>query len=130
MATARPMTVPTKKITRRVLDPGRAEFPDQHDRPMKRADCLNGVRPCPYVGCKYNLYLDVNPGTGSIKFNFPEIEPGEMIESCALDIATVGKGTLDEVGRSMNVSRERARQVEEKVLRKLEAKGALNEFNP
>src|SRR3954470_15585872 len=36
-------------------------------RPKTRADCVNMERPCPYVSCKYNLYVDVNPRTGSVK---------------------------------------------------------------
>src|SRR5207248_4026222 len=36
-------------------------------RPRVRGDCAEGPRPCPYVSCKYNLYVDVNPRTGSVK---------------------------------------------------------------
>ena len=42
-----------------------------YDRPSTRADFGKGPRPCLYVACKYHLYLDVNPETGSIKINFP-----------------------------------------------------------
>src|SRR5258708_1322825 len=38
-------------------------------RPKLRGDCAEGERPCPYVSCKYNLYVDVNPRTGSVKMN-------------------------------------------------------------
>ena len=81
-------------------------------RPKTRADCLNGPRPCPWVGCKYHLYLDVSPKTGSLKLNFPTIEPWEMEESCVLDLADRGPISLDEVGRIMNLTRERIRQLE------------------
>src|SRR5690242_4638453 len=43
-------------------------------KPKTRAECVNGPRPCLFVSCKYNLYLDVNPETGSIKLNFPDKE--------------------------------------------------------
>src|SRR5436853_3984858 len=43
-------------------------------RPKMRADCATGQRPCPYVSCKFNLYVDVNPRTGSVKMNFPDKE--------------------------------------------------------
>ena len=43
-------------------------------RPHTRAECINAERPCTWVACKYNLYLDVNPQTGSIKLNFPDLE--------------------------------------------------------
>ena len=47
-------------------------------RPKTRADCINGPRPCLFVSCKHNLYLDVNPETGSIKLNFPDKEIWEL----------------------------------------------------
>src|SRR5215831_5555094 len=43
----------------------------EDSRPKTRAECVNGPRPCQFVSCKHNLYLDVNPETGSIKLNFP-----------------------------------------------------------
>ena len=52
-----------------------------------RAECAEGPRPCPYVSCKHHLYLDVNPETGSIKLNFPDLEVDEMAETCSLDVA-------------------------------------------
>lgn len=81
-------------------------------RPKKRSECLNGPRPCMWVGCKYNLYLDVNPRTGSIILNFPEKEPWEIKDSCVLDIADRGAVTLEEIGKIMNLTRERIRQLE------------------
>ena len=89
-------------------------------RPATREDCLNGPRPCPFVGCKHHLYLDVSRH-GSIKVNFPDLEPWELAESCALDVADRGGLTLDEVGVVMNLTRERIRQVEVKALAKMEA---------
>ena len=64
------------------------------------------------MACKYHLYLDVNPETGSIKMNFPDLEPWELEETCALDIAERGGVTLEEVGAILNLTRERVRQVE------------------
>lgn len=81
-------------------------------RPKKRSECIEGPRPCPWVACKYHLYLDINPRTGSIKLNFPDIEPWEMEQSCVLDIADRGPVTLEDVGRIMNLTRERIRQLE------------------
>jgi len=54
----------------------------------------------------------VNPRTGSIKINFPELEPWELQESCALDVADRGVHTLEEVGEILNLTRERVRQLE------------------
>jgi len=91
----------------------------QEARPATRADCKEGMRPCPWVSCKYHLYLDVNPETGSIKLNFPDIEVWGMRETCALDVADRAGITLEEVGEIMNLTRERVRQVEVRGLLKL-----------
>jgi hypothetical protein len=101
--------------------------PDEQDllklidrqRPRTRADCMNGPRPCLFVSCKHNLYLDVNPETGSIKLNFPDKEIWELEYTCALDVAEKGGITLEEVGDIMNLTRERIRQVETRGLMKL-----------
>jgi hypothetical protein len=86
--------------------------PEDDERPQTRAECRGQQRPCPWVACKHHLYLDVNPRTGSIKLNFPELEPWELQHSCALDVAEDGGHTLEEVGQLTNLTRERVRQVE------------------
>ena len=93
------------------------------DRPRSRGDCVGGERPCCFVSCKFNLYLDVDPQTGSLKLNFPDIGPEEMPAraSCALDVASLGGTQLEVVGSAMNVTRERARQIEEIALARAEA---------
>lgn len=103
------------------LDPDEAELMEEVEviRPKTRADCVNGPRPCLFVSCKYNLYLDVNPETGSIKLNFPEKEIWELPYTCALDVAEKGGITLEEVGEIMNLTRERIRQVETRGLTKV-----------
>jgi hypothetical protein len=89
------------------------------NRPKSRADCINSPRPCVFVSCKYNLYLDVNPETGSVKMNFPDKEIWELEYTCALDVAEKGGITLEEVGEIMNLTRERIRQVETRGLEKV-----------
>lgn len=86
---------------------------------MRRGDCVNGSRPCPLVSCRFHLYLDVNPNTGSIKLNFPGLEVWDLKETCALDVADRGGVTLDEIGEIFNLTRERIRQVELQALHKL-----------
>ena len=83
-----------------------------YERPSNRVECKTGPRPCLFVACKYHLYLDVNPETGSIKMNFPEMEVWELEETCSLDVAERGGITLEEVGEILNLTRERVRQVE------------------
>ncbi len=103
------------------VDPEEAELLSaiEASRPKTRADCVNGPRPCQFVSCKHNLYLDVNPETGSIKLNFPDKEIWELEHTCALDVAEKGGITLEEVGVIMNLTRERIRQVETRGLMKL-----------
>lgn len=81
-------------------------------RPKTRAECIDGPRPCPWVGCRHHLFLDVNPKNGTIKFNFPSLEPDELdgkLESCSLDVAEDGTVSAERVGELMNVTRERVR---------------------
>ena len=89
------------------------------DRPRTRRDCAEGPRPCPHVSCRHHLYLDVNPQTGTIKLNFPDLEVWELANSCALDIADQGGTAIETVGNFLNVTRERIRQIETQALSKL-----------
>ena len=127
-AAARRQGIPSKKtlavrrITQLELAAGRAELQalgadEPYDRPKTRADCAQVPRPCPYVACKYSLYLDVSE-TGSIILNFPHLEPGDMPpeRSCALDLAERGAMTLEDIAIVTNLTRERIRQVELKAL--------------
>ncbi len=95
------------------------ELFDAEKRPATRRECSGAERPCPFVSCKHHLYLDVNPETGSIKLNFPEVEPWDLVETCALDVAERGAITLEEVGLLMNLTRERVRQLEVRGLLKI-----------
>jgi hypothetical protein len=110
----RSKTIALKRLTRVELARGAKLYPPVEDveRPRTRAECATGTRPCPWVACKHHLYLDINPRTGSIKLNFPELEPWELEHTCALDVAENGGKTLEEIGEITNLTRERVRQVE------------------
>jgi len=115
----RSKTIAMKRLTREELRIGALLYPPVDiPRPNTRAEC-SGQRPCPWVACKHHLYLDVNPETGSIKINFPDMEPWELEETCSLDVAARDGLTLEEVGEIMNLTRERIRQVEVRGLLKL-----------
>ncbi len=106
-----------KHLTRAFLDSQAALLdPDSiaalDERPRTWGDCREATGPCPWVGCRYNLYLDVNPDTGSIKLNFPDLEPGQLEQSCALRLAARGPLVLENIHRLLNVTRERVRQIE------------------
>jgi hypothetical protein len=76
-------------------------------RPKTRADCVDGPRPCPWVSCRYHLWLNVE-SHGRVRFNC-----GDMTgPSCVLDEAAKGPKTLTEVGEIMGVSKQRAEQIE------------------
>lgn len=117
----RARTIARKRLTREELRLGALMFPPVDDvaRPRSRGDCRDDARPCPWVSCRHHLYLDVNPDTGSIKINRPDLEPWDLAESCALDVADRGGMTLEAVGELMNITRERTRQVEVRGLLKL-----------
>ncbi len=83
----------------------------EHVRPVTRRDCVDGPRPCPFVGCRHHLYLDVTE-SGELKVNFPVLEPDELEVSCSLDVADGGEHDCQAVGDVMNVTRERVRQIE------------------
>ncbi len=121
MIRGRAFSEPIKKIPERKLIVGRYRYPswEMPERPKTRAVCADGPRPCPWVGCEYHLYLDVNPENGTIKYNYPGIEPEELEDCCALDIAEEMGCTLDEVGSLMNLTRERVRQTESAAFAKL-----------
>lgn len=67
--------------------------------PRTRGDCESGLRPCPYKTCRYHL-------------------PATQEASCALDLAEEGGLILEDIGRSLGVTRERARQIEVAALTK------------
>lgn len=116
----RSKTIAMKRLTREELRLGALLNPPVDiPRPKTRAECMKESGPCPWVACKHHLYLDVNPETGSIKINFPDLEPWELSETCALDVADRNGITLEEVGEIMNLTRERIRQVEVRGLLKL-----------
>lgn len=115
-------TISIRRLSKAELRRWRELYPEtDYWRPKTRADCVDMERPCPFVSCKYHLYIDVHPVRGSIKINFTDVELWEMTETCALDIADRGGVTLEEVGEIMNLTRERVRQVETAGLAKLAA---------
>lgn len=87
--------------------------------PVFRAECRRVPRPCPFVSCRYHLYLDVNE-QGGIRFNFPDLPLEQLDPSCALDVVD-DRGDLAyaNIGRLMNVTREGARQLVRAALEKI-----------
>jgi hypothetical protein len=122
----RSRTIAMKRLTKEELRLGALLYPPVDiERPKTRSECSGMPRPCPFVSCKHHLYLDVNPETGSIKLNVPDLEVWEMKDTCSLDVADKNGITLEEVGEIMNLTRERIRQVEVRGLLKLKMETPL-----
>ena len=116
MSAARAYTIPTRALLR-VVQGDAVDYPDGIARPRTRGDCERGMRPCPFVSCKFNLALDVGR-RGSLKVN----RPGE---SCVLDVADEGRATRDRIGAAMGISRDAVRLIETAAIAKLREAGIL-----
>lgn len=123
----------TKSVSRQYTDVRRAReaYMEAHkedpvdlwaDRPVRRSDCAGVCRPCPYVSCKWNNYLEVG-ANGSIRYTFGEIDPldvpsdmscaMDLIERMAVDIDVDQDGmTLEAIALVFSLCRERVRQLE------------------
>lgn len=88
-------------------------------RPACRGECP-AARPCPFIGCRHNLYLDIQVD-GRVAMTHPTLMPWEVPEkaSCSLDAAAAGPMKLEAVGRMLNLTRERVRQIEKRALARL-----------
>ena len=120
------------KATIMFTEPSRELLPEEKQllkelpRPRTRGDCIEMDRPCPWVGCRYHLFLEVTrKGTIQTPVD-PEDEEAiaaylhEMTYTCALDAAEEKDFTLEEIGEVLGVTHEGIRQVEAKALKKLE----------
>lgn len=123
-------------------------------RPVTRGDCGDVPRPCAFVGCRFNLLLDVKPN-GTITFNatgasapptagcedsdedFDAIAEratdawaaADGLRSCALDVVDAqlsDETPLAEVALALGVTRQRADQIITRALPKLV--GKLSEY--
>lgn len=97
-------------------------------RPKSRADCVDGPRPCPWVGCKFNLIVSVRPESGSLVIERADLADPLAIEpSCVLDVAGRGPNTLEQIAQYMGITRERVRQVENRGKRLLKRTDFIRE---
>jgi len=100
------------------------------ERPETRAACFTSPRPCPFATCKWNLAIDVNPRNGTITlvYGSEDIEDWRR-GNCALDHAQRGGMTLDEVAEALAITRERARQIEERANSRLRLRREIREVD-
>ena len=136
VARVRARTLSVSRLSQRDLRAGAMLYPERpgvdYERPRTYGDCeragLGTETPCPFVSCSRHLALDVNPHTGSIKHNRPDLEVDEMGPTCSLAVADRGGLTLEETGEVLNLTRERVRQLETRALAKVRA--AMHGINP
>lgn len=96
-------------------------------RPRTRADCANGPRPCPWVGCRHHLYYASRSDGATWRTPHGLLRDDQVADylaedtghTCSLDAADDGERTLEEVGDLLGVVKERVRQCEEAALRRL-----------
>lgn len=122
-ARVRPRTMALSKHRRRkaiqqsARDNADTRLLAEHPKPKTYGECPDG--PCPYVSCRHHNYLQADPRTGSIKINFPHLDPLEIPETCSLKAADKGGRTLDVTALLVNLTRERTRQIEVQALTRL-----------
>jgi hypothetical protein len=95
-----------------------SEYPETFERPQTRADCVDGRRPCPFVGCRHHLFLEVQERSGNLSYRYGHAELDELAHTCSLDLAETPH-TLEEVGEILGVTRERVRQLQASALAKM-----------
>lgn len=132
-ARQRPYTL-SGRIPRRALERIRAEIAaDEAETgglpPMPKTwgECqarFGAKTPCPYVRCRHHNAVEVvAPRTAirppSLKLAFPHLDATEIPETCSLRAADRKGMMLDEVAINLNMTRERARQIEAAALAKL-----------
>lgn len=123
------------------------------EAPRTRAECVNGIRPCPFVACNEHLLLRVtrhglpvvdgktySNSCGPHRVDWERVEAHLLDaleqaaetgrDTCALDVTEGGKQTLDQVGQRLGVTRERARQIETAGLRKLRSSALADGYQP
>lgn len=115
------VTKVTESMTRMTKDDwliGQLLYPERVEgRPRTRGECAGVPRPCPYVGCRHHLGIEVN-GAGNLSFAHGPTEVHDLRWSCSLDLAEHEGLTLDQVGQALGVTRERVRQLEVRALAK------------
>jgi len=98
-------------------------YPAGARRPQTRGECEGGARPCPYVGCRANTYLETAHYRRALRINYGDRAPEDVppTDSCVLDLVDAHPNgmTLKEVALVLGCTRERVRQIEVTAMKKL-----------
>jgi hypothetical protein len=76
-------------------------------RPVRRADCLKGPRPCPWIGCRWHLCWEHHKIKRAILSNADPREVAALIlsmpDTCVLDLSEEALSTR-QVANALNVT--------------------------
>ena len=135
-----------KRSSQRSLQQGEQMYPSEInesvDRPRTSRECDEEFddeqgrglgtpgNPCPFLTCRYNLLVDVNEKTGAYSINakytfddeqdpIPDVELPKAAHTCSRKAAEDGPMRLVAIAKTINVTRERVRQLVEGALNKL-----------
>ena len=108
-------------------------LPPQPGRPRTRAQCHpdaglpNSCRPCPWIGCKYHLWVDVN-SAGTIYLPYGDELPER--DSCALDVAEKNtEMTCAQIGAKMGFSETLVEHALKRLLRRMASRYDKDTFD-
>ena len=104
----------------------RRHLPIDHARPRTRGECtgVGAIRPCPYVGCRHHLAVDVTR-YGSARIDTRELE--DMPDTCSLDVADRGEHSREDVAKILGVTRSWVEAIENTLTQRLRERG---DFDP
>lgn len=104
----------------------RAQAPapsSNHWRPTTRGDCVDGPRPCPFVGCRYHIWLEATQFGAIVTQQDGKLQGmHNMRFTCVLDAAEQGPLPVKQIGRLLGVKKERLRQMERVATARLKKK--------
>ena len=92
-----------------------------HQRPLDRWECqISGLRPCPFISCKYHLLWDITDLYKLGRHAFRRLSDDQIIDliqrmecTCMLDVTDLyAEGVSEKVlGRLLHMTRQRVNQL-------------------